>query len=120
MMAAAFGLVVAVDWFVYNESERVFPGPSRGAGEVSGRRIVSGGHRKPGDSELEDFPPGCRVVLPSGATGIVRRWIGVESRRCPSGRLLIVYDGRGGSDGHKAGERVTLSPAYLKRLNNDG
>lgn len=111
MMAAAFGLVVAVDWLVYNESERVFPGPSRGAG----RRIVSGGHRKPGDSELEDFPPGCRVVLPSGATGIVRRWIGAESRRCPSGRLLIVYDGRGGSDGHKAGERVTLAPAYLKR-----
>lgn len=114
MMAAAFGLGVAVNWLVYNESDRVFP--SRCAGEASGRRIVSGGHRKPGDSELEDFPPGCRVVLPSGATGIVRRWIGAESRRCPSGRLLIVYDGQGGGDGHKAGERVTLTPAYLKRV----
>lgn len=58
---------------------------------------------------IEQFPPGCRVRLPSGERGTVRRWISLESRRFPAERVLVDYD-----DEKK--KCVSLAPRYLRRI----
>ena len=63
----------------------------------------------------KDFPIGCRVVLPTGATGCVKGYVSTGRTATLPERLHIVYDP--GIDNHfRTKDEVVLVPWLVKKL----
>lgn len=59
--------------------------------------------------DIDDFPPGTRVLTPTGRKGVVLKARGAESKRDHFQRLVVRI-------GPRAHDTVTLQPGLLRRV----